>query len=90
MAIRQLQHDGVIVLLSADELDKLIPINPKLHKKEGVKEEGKFGMFQDEIDAVKNALSISAYVSPHDWRKYPPVERITENEMRKLWVGEKR
>jgi hypothetical protein len=30
--IRKLQTDGVIVLLSSDEIDKLVPIDPKLHK----------------------------------------------------------
>ncbi|MFA6080252.1 MAG: hypothetical protein WC753_02095 [Candidatus Gracilibacteria bacterium] len=55
--IRKLQTDGVIVLLSSDEIDKLVPIDPKLHKEHGVTEDGKYGMFADEIEAVKKALT---------------------------------
>lgn len=57
--IQQLAEDWVIVLLSSEELEKLVPLEPKLHKKEGITEEGKYGMFQDEIDAVKKALGVA-------------------------------
>lgn len=54
--INKLKESHVIVLLSSSDLDNLIPLDPKLHKQNGVQEAGKFGMFQDEIDAVKKAL----------------------------------
>lgn len=37
--IKHLAKDGVIVLLSAEEVDKLVPLNPKIHKENGVQEE---------------------------------------------------
>lgn len=54
--IQQLSRDWVIFLLSVDDMDKLIPLDPKIHKIHGVQEEGKYGMFEDEIEAVKKAL----------------------------------
>jgi hypothetical protein len=55
--INKLRSSDVIALLSVDDLHRLVPLVPKLHKKYGITEIGKYGMFQDEIDAVTKALS---------------------------------
>ncbi len=52
---------GVLLLLTANELDRLTPISGE-HKKAGLSEaqiqEGKLGMFPDEIEAVTKALKL--------------------------------
>ena len=54
-----LLKEEIIVLLGANDLHSLIPLDPKLHKKKGVRQKGKYGMHPDQIKAVKKALGVA-------------------------------